>query len=532
MAVNWPGDPLPSWVTSLRPQQIQAVNEIMDAYRRGVDVVVMDAPTGTGKTLIAELVRRKLGVKSSTYVAHSLSLQDQFLADFPYAKVLKGRTNYPTLLRKDLTAADCGGAKCGWCEPRGECPYLCARKAAVTAEVAVLNTSYMLSYRKPTFMRGLVVVDECDTLESVMKNHYEFFVGAKKLRQLGIKAPVKGARTPTVIRWLREDLEPAAVAEAVRLEEFYNELGADMAGQEEGLRKKMDAAKNLCERVELLAGQLEAGTVPWVREYGAAGDYIMRPVEVSSQGAEVLWERGKEKKTKWLAMSGTVIDAQEWVASTGVEAAGLTWDLVTVPMLWKKENRPIVTRTWGDMSKGGSEEGKQRVLRKCAEICKKHVDRGENVLVHSVSYGLMNQVCDELALVGIRAVKYAKASERDRALAKFKRQGGVIVAPSLDRGVDLPDDLCRVQVVLKMPFLHLGDRQVSERLNMPDGGVWYAVQTARTLVQMTGRGVRHKDDRCVTYILDRSFDKYYAKWARLLPRWWRDSIVGELPEEW
>jgi Rad3-related DNA helicase len=58
-----------------------------------------------------------------------------------------------------------------------------------------------------------------------------------------------------------------------------------------------------------------------------------------------------------------------------------------------------------------------------------------------------------------------------------------------------------------------------------EGRTWYAVQTIRDIVQMTGRAVRHEDDWAVTYIFDRSFGKnLWSKWKRLFPEWWREAV--------
>src|SRR2546423_12028209 len=51
---------LPDWFHTFRDHQINAIEEILDAYRSGASVVVLDAPTGSGKTLIAESVRQLL----------------------------------------------------------------------------------------------------------------------------------------------------------------------------------------------------------------------------------------------------------------------------------------------------------------------------------------------------------------------------------------------------------------------------------------------------------------------------------------
>jgi len=77
---DWRG--WPEWVTGFRDHQLHAIVEIVDAYARGADVVFLDAPTGAGKTLVAEAVRRLVS-KASVYVCHSLGLQEQMVTDFP-----------------------------------------------------------------------------------------------------------------------------------------------------------------------------------------------------------------------------------------------------------------------------------------------------------------------------------------------------------------------------------------------------------------------------------------------------------------
>jgi Rad3-related DNA helicase len=72
----------------------------------------------------------------------------------------------------------------------------------------------------------------------------------------------------------------------------------------------------------------------------------------------------------------------------------------------------------------------------------------------------------------------------------------------------------------------LKDRQVSERLRSEGGQLWYAVQVARTFVQMIGRGVRSEDDRCAVYVLDRNFGKFWGDWGgRLFPSWMTEALV-------
>ena len=61
---------------------------------------MLDGPTGSGKTLVAEAVRQELD-STGVYACTTKSLQAQFKASFPYAKVVMGRANYPCSGKED-----------------------------------------------------------------------------------------------------------------------------------------------------------------------------------------------------------------------------------------------------------------------------------------------------------------------------------------------------------------------------------------------------------------------------------------------
>ena len=44
------------------------------------------------------------------------------------------------------------------------------------------------------------------------------------------------------------------------------------------------------------------------------------------------------------------------------------------------------------------------------------------------------------------------------------------------------------------------------------------------VMQMTGRGVRHQNDHCDTYILDSQFIGLLARTHHYIPKWWVESI--------
>jgi Rad3-related DNA helicase len=109
----------------------------------------------------------------------------------------------------------------------------------------------------------------------------------------------------------------------------------------------------------------------------------------------------------------------------------------------------------------------------------------------------------------------------------------VMISPSMDRGVSLDGDLCRVVVIAKVPYASLGDPQIQRRMASAngEGQRWYAMKTIATIIQMAGRGVRSDTDWCTTYILDAQFKKLYGAHREAFPKWFREAIRIWNPEK-
>lgn len=514
----WGKPAWPEWLEELRPHQVQAIAEVMEAYENGADVVWLDAPTGSGKTLIAEAVRRLLRYRA-TYVCSSLSLQDQFKRDFPYAKVLKGRTNYPTLERPfpEYTAGDCTKdpndreAGCFWCSEVSECPYERAKVSALRSGLAVVNTAYFLTeanYIGNLSGRDLVIVDECDVLERELMGFVEFNISARTLQGLGIDAPSKGSHRTTIASWLGDTLAEAVKEATRRLPRNSSDLHI--------LRRRQTLVR-LYQDVKRISAEVTSDN--WVRD-NDAGPLVLKPIKVNDYGQDRLWRHGK----KWLAMSATIISPEELSESLGLEGR---WETVRVPMTFPVENRRINIAPVANMVAKEKDTAYPAVQHAIRCILDRHP--GQRILVHTVSYDLTKSIAGALETSGRKVLYYSSAQERARILALFlNTPGSVLLAPSFDRGIDLKGDDCRVIVVAKVPFLYLGDRQIGERLRQPGGQQWYTVQAVRSLVQMTGRAVRSEDDWCETYILDKQFGKKIQR-SGFLPKWWLEAVDRSFP---
>lgn len=547
--------PLPPWLEA-RDYQVDAVEQIVKEFEAGARVVQLDAPTGTGKTAIADLVRRQMQVTRGLYVCTTKSLQHQVAHDFSYARVLKGRANYTPngvssrqgsgyrqgdggLDGYAITCRDCDRGPagvpedeqtCSYCPAVEDCPYLVARGDAVRAPMGVLNTSYLLAEgntRGSRFAgRELVVMDEADLIERELLGYVELRIGSQVAKTLGVEVPKKGSHLTTIRGWLGEEVLPAIKARTLEIRGG----GLEARRARSRLAQLQQDVTRVVER--------EDG---WVRdndeEDGRGGAaLVLKPVSVEDVGDRYLWRHAD----RWLLMSGTTVSAEMQADALGIEEADIPWASVEVESQFAAENRRVVYVPAGTMTRKGQEAGgKDKVLRALERVLERHPTG--NVLVHTFSYQLAKETIAHLkgkeALGGREVITYLSARDRDRALGMFKaaarNKGAVLVASSMDRGIDLPGELCRVQVVMKVPMASLGDRQVSERLHSKGGELWYLVETVRTVMQMCGRAVRGRDDWATTYVLDQHFSKTLKDGKRmgLWPAWWLEGLkVGKVRE--
>ncbi|HEY8531229.1 MAG TPA: helicase C-terminal domain-containing protein, partial [Limnochorda sp.] len=479
----------------------------------------------SGKTLVGEAVRRLLG-EPAIYLCTTRSLQRQFLRDFPYAALLMGRGNYPTLDYPHITAEDCNKRKvgdrvvCSWCHMVSRCPYEVAKAKALGAPVAVLNTAYYLTEVNHVGRfgdRSLVIVDEADELESEIMRLLEVRLSARLLKALNVGFPEHKTHPEDWDRWLQEQVIPALEPYAKELQREAERRPKDLALQ----RQARSAARTL-QAVRRVAGNLSAEQARWVYvdpERSDDGSVTFKPVRVDQEAPSFVWRHAQ----RWLLMSATIISASQLAADLGLE--GDQWRFVRVPSTFPRENRPIYVplKDIPAVTRKTAEADWPRLVEALDRILDAYPD--ERVLVHTVSYALARYVAEHSRHRG-RLIRYDQAADRDLALAAFReRPGAVLVAPSMERGIDLPDDEARVVVVLKIPYPAL-DKQVATRVYGTRGGeTWYRVQTVRRLVQMTGRAVRSETDWAHTYILDAQFLELRKKARGLFPRWWEEAVI-------
>ncbi|WP_296864654.1 helicase C-terminal domain-containing protein [uncultured Methanobrevibacter sp.] len=107
-----------------------------------------------------------------------------------------------------------------------------------------------------------------------------------------------------------------------------------------------------------------------------------------------------------------------------------------------------------------------------------------------------------------RLLIYNDSKEKNIMLKKHKAsKDTIIIGPSLAEGIDLPDDLCRFIIILKVPYPTLTSKLVKAKMKLFPN--WYASTTSNIIIQGIGRGNRNKTDYCQTFILDGCFKRLY-----------------------
>lgn len=103
-----------------------------------------------------------------------------------------------------------------------------------------------------------------------------------------------------------------------------------------------------------------------------------------------------------------------------------------------------------------------------------------------------------------RLLLYENSKEKEQLIKKHKESfNTVLMGPSLNEGIDLPGDLCRFIIILKVPYPQLQDKLVQAKMRVFP--TWYKSKTSNCVIQGIGRGNRYKEDWCTTYIIDGCF---------------------------
>ena len=541
---------------SFRGAQERALSDLREAFADGNRVVLVRAPTGSGKSLLARAVAgaaRSVEAASPSeatgayYTTPQVSQLDDVAEDdlLDDLHVIRGKSNYDCILPGEETTpvdrAPCARRRGYDCSIEHRCPYYSDRAIASNRPVAAMTLAYFMRtagsdvFRK----RDVVVVDEAHGLAEWAEMYATIELSPETVPvwdEVGVPdvtddeahagggdgdgdvGPVE--RTARFAKALlgvcstakddllaKGDLEPAEAARRDRLQELISEL-------KWFLEDYRDA---------------ESATA-WVVDQpdGEGGAVTIKPLDPEKYLKHTVWDRGN----RFALLSATILSKESFCRGVGLDPEAVA--LVDVEHTFPVEHRPLYDVTRGKMTYDRRDETLPKVARLCLRLMARHP--GEKGLIHAHSYAIADRLTERLERFGVGArVRSHDSDDRDAQLEAWKAAADpeVFVSVKMEEALDLHGDLCRWQVLCKAPYLNTGDSRVAARLE--DGQwPWYHRAALRTVIQACGRVVRAPDDRGATYLADSSLLDLFDRAEADTPPWFRDQIdrmcTPDLPE--
>ncbi|WP_134671119.1 helicase C-terminal domain-containing protein [Halorussus marinus] len=515
---------------SYRGTQRAALEDIRDAFADGNDVVLVRAPTGSGKSLLARAIagcaRRPDDAAPSDatgayYTTPQVSqlddvAEDDLLTDL---KIIRGKRNYSCIL-PDETDTPVDRAPCaretGYdCSVKHRCPYFSDRAIASNRDIAAMTLAYFMRtagsevFRK----RDVVVVDEAHGLAEWAEMYATIDLNPRtvpiwedlKVPEItGLDRAVAYAdRLANVCRRRKDELlaqqalEPSEAAERDRLQELIGELDWFVEDYRDA----------------------ESATTWVVDQPDGAGTAItIKPMNPERYLTHTVWERGN----KFALLSATMLNKDAFCRQVGLAPDDVA--LVDVDHTFPVENRPLYDVTQGKMTYDHRDDTLPDIARALVRIMQAH--RGEKGIVHAHSYAIQERLADLLGEFGVDdRLRLHDKDDRDAQLEAWKATDGeeVFLSVKMEEALDLKGDLARWQVICKAPFLNTSDSRVAHRLEAGQWA-WYYRAALRTVIQACGRVVRSPDDYGATYLADSSLLQVFDRAESDTPPWFADQI--------
>ncbi len=466
-----------------RAPQVRFLNWL---YESEAIIKVGILPVALGKSFIAKTLQKS--IKASVITCNNV-LVDQYAEGYPNDNILKGRAKYNCHTFTGInceTATDCYDG----CD---NCPYMSNKERACSGESTVFNpmSLYALMNSKGGFSGirpGLTIVDEAHQLPGMLR-----LLSSAAFSNKDYELPEDITDYTKILQWLEssraslKDLMIKAKEAPQRLEELDIEY------------------KKFCHVIHGFKED-QANYAVYIETKNRYKYLTMVPIKVVKSVADRVLG-----KSHILFMSGTLFrtDIEELVGKS-------KFDYFEAPSPIPKEQRPFYFEPAPFRMNYQTDPAQIAALieRKIAQF------PGVNTIVH-VSYALSKRLQPHFKIPFICNT----AENKIEKLEYFKRHGGIFLAAGCSEGIDLTDDLCRLNIIPQLLFPALNDPIVVKRRALADGTEWYRMETMKTCIQQYGRSTRHEKDWSNTFILDPMFGSVYTQSREQLPKYFREAVL-------
>lgn len=526
--------------------------------------IILEAMTGFGKSMYAIFIASYFNNRSFILTSDKM-LQAQYedfidkvlkknsanldLAHKHFAKfqVLRGRDNYhctQNLQPFSLGTCQENGMSikqaCDTLPCAKKCPYIVARQLAIESQCAVLNYAYWLTLMNITGSnkfdyRGVTIMDECHKLDDVLASFMDISVGPRFIEDCNKAESIIVGMTTTdelnkyidakdqLFSNLKELIQSVSSGESFELQREHirklvqsaDDLFDSLESPVNALQTKIDsntplsmfdkALKRFVSKVGELSGALGnllAATESNITTLLTVLQQDTNSVVFRCTNDELLGRHLVHRHCRrQVFMSATIGDIDSWAKLNGID----NYVGYSIESDWQfKQSAIHICMPLISLSHANIDKNLPELVTNIDEILELHAN--ENGVIHCSTKRIANYIC-QWSKHKDRVVTYSGTKEKNEVVTKLLVPGNnkVLVAYSATEGISLDDDKCRFQIIAKLSWQNLGDLVIKTKAD--NNGNWYTLKTLQSLVQAIGRGIRHSEDWCVTYVLDSSFTR-------------------------
>ena len=526
-----------------RSYQVETISQIYNAIEKGYKYIFLEACSGFGKSLIAATLSRIYSEGKSyilTPTNQLLTPYEEVFKDFSLKKVKARKFSTCKRNRKYCSYAFCHDDDCRYFKnlnlnrelsPRNTCEYLYQLNQGLESDAIVCTYDYFFTeaFRKRNFLgkRKLIICDEGHNIDNLASSGSTLMLYENTLSKIGLDTEQEHGDIEET-----EDYYFFLLKAKQYYEEFLDRNPYMDTDDKRIIEKDLFKLTNFLSYFEDGDNNI---TFDYIEGYNDNHRWIFSPINTKQFVRDVLFEYSDV----CIFMSSSIFDYENFAFDLGIEEDDVF--KLRIPPIFDLSNNPIKVYNKFDMSRESLKEIRYNTLPIVDEILEKH--KFEKGIIHAFS----NECKDFLFenLTNKRRLITHTTEDRERKLEEFKNSPRklVFVSSSMDEGVDLPGDLCRFQILYKLPYPSSEDERVQVReKTYEDGTDWYVYKMLTRLIQAYGRGIRFEGDYCTTYLLDNRIwdvvDEDYDG-SRIIPQYFLDVLeeydrfeeIENIPEE-
>jgi len=513
--------------TEFRTHQKRIINEITEAFNSGIRWILLEAPTGFGKSPVNIAFCRIL---KSFYTSPQNILLDQIKNDFGDLALIKGRKHYPCVEEylKNCDVGPCKRNRNYLCEDKYEkCRYWQAKIYAINSQTALTNFSYLIvenlskgSQKFPKFgNRKLLVIDEGHDIDKHVLNYTSIIISRQTLPPY-IFDVIKEILLILPPRLDTEQINNLLDETVHRCQDYLERLEMAIDLNNEQIRDQAQV-RRFIENYKFYKKNLDAEWIGQInKKVYTKGTWIraqIQPIYVKNFMQNFLWKRADR-----FIISSATIFWYNFVKECGLTEHADETCHITVPSTFPISNRKIIDASIGSLSWNHRQENLPETLDIIDQIL--NIEQGKGI-IHAHSYAFADAI---KKISSPRLMYHTSGINRDKTLEEFlnspPESGKVFVTVAMTEGLDLKGDKASFQILFKCPFANYAeDLRIYRRLKELHHNRWYGIQTLKTIIQAYGRAVRSITDKANFYIVDSDVIRECGRWRNQLPIFFREA---------